>query len=943
MHGEDEAGGRAGVDELLVVFDPEGRIVAADARTCAGLGYRPGELTGLTIADVSSRQTAAGFQRLVAVVRQEGPQRLFGHGRRRDGSTYPVETRLWLESEDGRERVHCAMRDAAAYRELIEERDQLISLIEHSSDTIAVTSPGGVCTYMNPAGLQMVGLESVEQVMGRSVLELHPEREHRDLVERIVPEVQKGRWQGELVYRNLTTGAEVPCLTNAFAVGHAQDGSVIGLAFVAHDISRRKSAELHRERLLELNKISRNVATSLLEHDDLHSAIGIILAGVGRILDLSRSYLCRFREGRRLVVRTHQWDAGERQARRLPRDPQPADQYAAATRVLLRGDTIRLDDVSRSVFQPREGSALMLADVKAIIVLPVIIRGQLESFFGFVETRCTRHWEDEEVTVLQIIVDSFARAVERRIAERERVAVEEDLARSLERERRASRYKSDFLASMSHELRTPMNAIVGYAELLGRPNVDARKQSAWIDNIRKSTDYLLSLVNDVLDLSKIEAGQMTLQLETCSLRELIRDVIDLLKGVAEEKLLYLRTEESGPLPDQIRTDPIRFKQILVNLVGNAIKFTHEGGITVSSSFSPGQNGSPDQLVVAVIDTGIGIAPEDLDDLFLPFAQVHRGEGKRSGGTGLGLDISRQLARLLGGDIAVDSEVDVGSNFLLRLSLAPPEAGPPAAPPPAEDEAGDRAASPAEELRGRRILVVDDSEDNRDVLRFLLQEAGCICVGAENGALGVRAALDAVRSGHPFDAILMDVNMPVMTGFEATARLLEAGVEAPILALTAMSLSDDAEKCRAAGCHDYIAKPVVPRKFLQTIARHLPARMPGRAAPPGDGRPADAASFSLAGNPRFAPLVKRYVGSFPVQAERIRAAHAAGELDEVRTLVHRIRGTASNYGFPAITAAAGACEEAIREGKAAPEIATALEALLERLAAAGAAAGVSAPG
>ena len=932
LRGAEQAG--APEADSLVVFDTEGQVVAADARACAELGYREDELLQLTIEDVSSRQTIGGFQRLVEVVRREGPQRLFGYNRRRDGSTYSVETRLWLTGEDGEQRIHCSMREAEAYRDLIEERDQLISLIEHSSDAIAVTSPGGICSYMNPAGLAMVGIEGVEQVMGRSILDLHPASEHGDVRTKVLPAARRGRWKGELVFHHLGTGRETPCLTNAFSVGYDQEGAVIGLAFVAHDISGRKSAEQHRERLLELNKISRNVATSLLEHDDLHDAIGIILAGVGRILDLSRSFLCRYRESRSVIIRTHQWDAKDRRVRQLPRDAQASAPYSDATQLLVRGEVIRIDDVSQSRFDPREGSAVLRPDVKAIIVLPVVIRGQLESFFGFIETRATRHWEDEEVSVLQIIVDSFARAVERRIAERERMAVERELEKALAREKQANQYKSHFLASMSHELRTPMNAIVGYADLLGRPNIDPPKQAAWIGNIQKSTAYLLSLVNDVLDLSKIEAGQMTLQFEDCDLRQLIADVIDLLKGIAEEKLLYVRVEEDGSLPAQIRTDPVRFKQILINLVSNAIKFTADGGVTISLSRAPGVRGLPDQLRVAVIDTGIGIAPEALDELFHPFIQVHRGGERRFPGTGLGLDISRQLARLLGGEIAVDSEEGVGSNFILRIDLQPLEESGDRGTHVAKrvEERGASVHSAAEKLDGRRILVVDDSPDNRDVLRFLLQECGCTCVGAENGALGVRAALDARRDGHPFDAILMDVNMPVMTGFEATARLQQAGLKVPIIALTAMALAEDAEMCLDAGCADYITKPVVPRTFFEVIARHLPERDADprmRPAPPT----VDESVPSLANNPRFAPLVRRYVGSFPTQSDRIRQAFADGDLDDVRTLVHRIRGTASNYGFPAITTAAGACEDAIRAEAPAPEIEEALEALLAQLAAA----------
>ncbi len=913
--------------ESLLVFDTEGRIVVVDDQACLALGYSREELLRLSVQDVSPRQTPDGFRRLVRAVRNDGPQRLYGYSRRKDGSAYLVETHLWLEVRGGEERIHCSMRDAGALRDLIEARDQLISLIEHSSDAIVVTSPEGFCSYLNPAALRMVGLESLDQIGDLSVLDFHPERERQILVEQVLREAGEGGWRGELSYRNRETGAETPCLTNAFSVGYAAAGFPVGIAFVAHDISSRKAVELHRERLLELNKISRNVATSLLDHDDLSEAIGIILSGVGKIIDVSRSFLCRFREKRSVLIRSHQWQADDDRVVQLPPDAQSSEPYEKLTGVLLRGEVIRINDVLQSGYQSTEESALLRPDVKAMIVLPVVIRGKLESFFGFIDTRSARTWEDEEISILQIIVDSFARAVERRIAERERMAVERDLEHALEREKRASRYKSDFLASMSHELRTPMNAIVGYAELLGRPNVEPRKHATWLENMLKSTDHLLSLVNDVLDLSKIEAGQMTLEIGQCDLQQLISDVTDLMKGIADEKLLSMEIVQDGPLPTLIRTDPIRFKQILINLVGNAIKFTQKGGITIHLSVVPDHGDGPDNLRISVIDTGIGIAPEALEELFQPFSQVHKGGDRRYGGTGLGLDISRQLARLLGGEIAVDSEVGVGSNFVFRLALQPlvKEDAEPAGIRAGEDGA-DREGADSELLEGRRILIVDDSEDNRDVLRFLLQEAGCTCVIAENGALGVRAALEASKTGQGFDAILMDVNMPVMDGYEATARLLAAGLECPIIALTAMAMEDDANRCMQAGCIDYIPKPVVPRTFFQIIARHLPEPP---SEEPGSGGAVPGAP-SLIDNPRFAPLVERYLASFPGLIERVRAAYEQGELDDVRTLVHRIRGTASNYGFPAITDAAGACEDAIRDEAPADEIEERLELLLGKL-------------
>jgi PAS domain S-box-containing protein len=928
------AGPLKGAPDEFLAFDRRGRIVDANERACQQLGISLSDLVGRSVWEVSTRQTRAGFERLVEALTREGPQYLFGHNRRADGSTYPVEARLWLANLDGEPHIFAVLRDTRGYQGLIEERDQLISLIENSAEAIAVATPEGVYTYMNPAGLEMIGLPRIEDVAGKRLSDLHPEGERARIEQEILPALGRSRWLGELHYRHFGTGEETPCWVNAFAIKHSQTGEVIGLAVISHDVSARKVSERQRQKLLELNEVSRNVATSLLEEDDLNRAIGIILSGVGRILSVSRSFLCRYREDRCWVFRTHEWTAAEGERHVVQPEPETAESYAWATEILARGEPIQRQGGSAAGADAREGAGAreviraLRPDLHALLVMPVLIHGRLESFFCFVDERAPRAWEDQELALLQIIVDSFSRAVERRIAERERSLIARDLERAVARERAANRYKSEFLANMSHELRTPMNAIVGYAELLSRPNVDRKKQELWIAHIRKSTSYLLSLINDVLDLSKIEAGQMTVDLRKQDVATMIGAVEELLRGQAEEKLLEFRVLWEGLVPQVVETDPVRFKQILVNLVGNAIKFTSEGHVHVRVRTEGVDSGVPPRLAIAVEDTGIGIGVEDLKRLFRPFAQLHAGRDPRFGGTGLGLDISRHLARLLGSEIDVVSEVGKGSTFTLRHPLSQQEAEHLTS---IGSGAAARAATPrAVSLAGRSVLVVDDSPENREVLRFLLEESGCQIETAENGAQGVARARQAWREKKPFDVILMDVNMPVLDGYEATRQIVAAGVRTPVIALTALALAGDKDRCLAAGCVDYVSKPVVPSSFFETIGRHL-APEAGRESVPASTAPV----VSLVGNPRFQPLIERYVGSFPDLRRELGALLGTGRMEELRTRVHRLRGTASNYGFPEVSRAAGACEDTIRAGGAPTEIAAAL-AELDRLLASAAA-------
>jgi signal transduction histidine kinase/ActR/RegA family two-component response regulator len=381
----------------------------------------------------------------------------------------------------------------------------------------------------------------------------------------------------------------------------------------------------------------------------------------------------------------------------------------------------------------------------------------------------------------------------------------------------ASRAKSEFLANMSHEIRTPMTSILGYADLMRDPSQNAADRLNCLEVIRANGEHLLTIINDILDLSKIEAGKLQLSKVACSPSQILGEVTSLMRVRASEKGIVLNAANQGAVPTSIHTDPARLRQVLINLVGNAIKFTEAGAVNLVMRLDPGSG----RIVFDVTDTGIGMSASQIAMLFQPFVQADASASRRFGGTGLGLTISKRLTEMLGGRIEVHSSPGSGSRFSVWIDPGPLE-GVAQITDWHEALTADsrRAAPPPVSRLNGRILLVDDGPDIRRLLSAYLQHAGAQVELAENGRVGYEAALGAHLSGRSFDVILMDMQMPEMDGYAAAGRLRAQGYAGPIIALTAHAMAEDREKCLSAGCTDYLSKPVNRNELLKKVARHL---------------------------------------------------------------------------------------------------------------------------
>jgi signal transduction histidine kinase/CheY-like chemotaxis protein/HPt (histidine-containing phosphotransfer) domain-containing protein len=512
----------------------------------------------------------------------------------------------------------------------------------------------------------------------------------------------------------------------------------------------------------------------------------------------------------------------------------------------------------------------------------------------------------------------------------------QELSDAKEKAEEASLAKTAFLANMSHEIRTPMTAILGYSDLMLSPVQTMSDRVNCLQVVRRNARHLMDLINDILDISKIEAEKMTVEKIPTDVARLVVDVVSMLRVRAIAKQLVVKVEFAGDIPEVVHTDPLRFRQVLMNLTGNAIKFTEQGEVCVTMSVQKLDAGS--RIKVDVRDTGIGMSKTQIDRLFQPFVQADDSMTRKYGGSGLGLVISKRLAHYMGGDLTINSEIGRGSTFTLTVEGGSLD-GAPMRHGLTESMLAVYAQPVSSEetvLRGR-ILLAEDGVDNQHLLTMHLTMAGAEVVVAPNG----REAVERVKS-EPFDLVLMDMQMPELDGYEATAQLRRLGYKLPIIALTAHAMTGDRAKCLDAGCTDYLTKPIDREVLLRSVDGYLREldKKPSRATPiPASTRtpevprpPVFEEELRPAGpdsaNAAMRHAVVGFVSRLPARVHSLLTLSASQDMEELRRLVHQLKGAGAGYGFPNITEAAKKTESLIKATAECAAVQTAVNELIE---------------
>jgi PAS domain S-box-containing protein len=492
----------------------------------------------------------------------------------------------------------------------------------------------------------------------------------------------------------------------------------------------------------------------------------------------------------------------------------------------------------------------------------------------------------------------------------------EELAIARDQATQASRMKSAFLANMSHEIRTPLTAIIGFAESLQetQQTPEARKQAT--DTILTSGRHLLQLINDILDLSKIEADKLEIECLQISPFEVLREVKDLIGTQAKSKGLDFVVDYEFPLPELIASDPVRLKQILINLSSNALKFTESGHIKIQVACDRENR----KMLFSVIDSGIGMSEEQANRIFEAFTQADSSTTRKFGGTGLGLSLSRRLAEMLGGSLSVTSMENIGSRFMIEIDTGDLQDTPFIHSMSEVKSVVSEAVTgqPGSQLRGS-ILLAEDTPANQKLISMYIHKLGAEVTLANDGKEAVELALE-----QPFDLIVMDMQMPVMDGVEAVTLLRARGYQGPIVALTANAMKRDKERCLDAGCNDFVTKPIDRRLFNEVLATYL-QRVPETATGVSDtlstlstisdtdsDKPPIISSL-LTEEPEFLELMQEFINRLVTDMEELKTAVDEKRWDVVRRISHNIKGGGGGFGFPMLTDIAGEIQSHVMSG------------------------------
>ncbi|MFN0133524.1 MAG: ATP-binding protein [Phycisphaerales bacterium] len=677
---------------------------------------------------------------------------------------------VWALLSAGARAERLAARMTANASARVEELERLALVVRKTRNVVIISDERGRIVWVNDAFTRLTGYLPDEVIGFTPGQRLQFAKTDRHTIARIREALAQGRSCREEILNRGKHGNEY-WLDIEIHPLTTPDGGISGFISVQVDITDRKLAELEVAEARRVAEEERERLQMALAGGNLGSWDWSVDSGTMHVDERTRQ----------MIGESAEWPLSSLEAWNARTHPDDLNTVRDAAEHHFRGESQDYSILRR--VRHRDGSWRTLLEGGRVV---------------------TRDANGKPTRVVGVHLDLTKQR--QREAELERLRDEADAA---------NRAKDEFLANMSHEIRTPMTAVLGYAELIAGDSELPAQCREPIESIRRNGKHLLTILNDVLDSSKIEAGKMAVEAIPTDPAAVVSDVIEMYSALARDKNVSLVSAFLTPVPRSFACDPTRLKQILLNLVGNAIKFTDSGSVTIAVSLERGDTPS---LRFEVADSGIGMSAEHLARLFKPFTQADGSTSRRFGGTGLGLHISRHLAHLLGGEITVSSRLGVGTTFrasvavrdLDKIELWSPGLAPAASTTLTAQPVGAPTAKP---LAGFKILVAEDGIDNQRLILFHLRRAGAELTLVDNGASALEKILKAESLG--FNLGLLDIQMPELDGYEVTWRARASGSTLPLVALTAHAMPEDRARCIASGFDDYTTKPIDASKLVQT--------------------------------------------------------------------------------------------------------------------------------
>ena len=761
--------------EAQALLDESGNVVYGNEKMAANLGVEVSDLIGSSVFGFDKEYDAAAYSENFDRIVSEGGMTFETVHHRRDGSTFPVEITATAVEIDGEMFLFATIRDITARRAAESQRrllEKAIGSIENGILILDPTKEDRPITFANNGFQKMTGYDEAE-VLEKGWDVLVGEQSDPDTVQAVQSAIDAGTSYRGLIINCRKNGEP---FWNDFYITQVRDAKdeITHVVGVLNDVTDRIIAG-------ENARNSERTIRSLLD-STAEGIFGLDTEGICTFCNPSAADILGYENSEALVGRD------------MLGLLQPQDASGNSYR---ETDSAILQAIQRNQNDERRDEVFFRADGRA---LPV-------------------HWWCHPIQSGDKCIGGVVTFVD----DTERKRFEQELRDARDIADAANMAKSRFLANMSHELRTPLSAILGFARILHEENADEEQQEK-LRIIQRNGDYLLRLLNDVLDLSRIEAGKFSASPTSVRLVDLLSDVRNTMNMRTVEYDSQLFFELTNPLPPVITTDSARLRQILINLIANALKFSPGGEARVRVSFR--DEGSDSRIRFEVEDTGIGMSPETLKNLFQPFVQANASIAQRFGGTGLGLSITRRLVEAMSGAISVQSELDNGSTFTVEVPVHPSE-------PPVELTLDEEGAPSATEIPTRRkrskladvkleakVLIADDMRDVRFIAQHFLRKADCEVDVAENGALAVEKIKAAIEIGQPYDLVLMDMQMPVMDGAEAVRELRSQQIDVPVIALTADAMKGTRRRLLAAGFDEYLSKPLDVERLMRVAVALL---------------------------------------------------------------------------------------------------------------------------